>query len=95
VDDAGCRRTQPGEEIEQGRLAAAARADDRDELSGSDDEIDIVEGEYRSAALLELLRDTVDVGKPVTGRGRRVRRFGRHLTWLDTVVDRMMTRWTV
>jgi hypothetical protein len=48
---AGARRVEPGGEVQDRRLAAAGRPDDRDELLGADLEIDGLDGpEPRRAA---------------------------------------------
>src|SRR5690606_10092824 len=43
ADRAGAGRAEPGQQVEQGRLAAAARADQHAELAGGDLEVDAVE----------------------------------------------------
>ena len=47
---ARARRQEAADEVEQGALAAAARADDRDELVAVDREVDPLEGGHRARA---------------------------------------------
>ena len=68
---AGRRRVEPAEDVQERRLAAARRADDRDHLADADDEIEALEGDD-----LEI-GDLVDPDEPladdlaaVAGAGR-------------------------
>src|SRR5262249_12114616 len=60
--------------VEQGRLAAARRADDADELPGRDAERDMVERGQHAVRRLEALDDVVDhqdgIGRRRLGRAR-------------------------
>ena len=59
--DAGGRLEQPGDQIEQRRLAAAGVADQRDELALRDREIDVAQRDERTALGLERHADVLDV----------------------------------
>src|SRR6185295_13813184 len=60
LDAAGGRGPQPGDHLHQGRLAAAGRADDRDELAARHGEARLVEGE-RARVFAVLQRDPVEL----------------------------------
>src|SRR6185436_1937904 len=51
---------QPGDDVEQGRLAATARTDQTDELAPVDRELDVVQGLDRSARRAKPFRNAVD-----------------------------------
>ena len=73
VDRAGGGLVEPGDEVEEGGLAASRRADEADELAGCDVEVDAVERMHRVGALAVDLRQPADVEG-----GQRIRREGRH-----------------
>ena len=76
------RRLQPRDQPQQGRLAAAGRTEQRDELAGLDAEIDVVEHRQHAAVDVEGVADALDVERGADGRIRD--RFGKgmryHLT---------------
>ena len=49
-DRAAGERQQPGDAVERGRLAAARRAEQRDELAAADREVETVEGDRGAEA---------------------------------------------
>src|SRR5689334_939697 len=59
-DATGARAVEGAEELQQGRLAAAARPLERDELARLDLELDAVERADRRRAALEELRDSFE-----------------------------------
>ena len=54
------RGIEAGDQVEQGRLAAARGADHADELAGGDVEVDALEGDQRCPARPERLADAAD-----------------------------------
>jgi hypothetical protein len=69
-DAAAIAAEQSADHIEQGRLAAARRADDREELAGSDIERDVVDRGDPALGRGKVHRDIVD-GKNWRRRLRR------------------------
>ena len=65
-------RQQAGEDLEEGRLAAAGRADDRHELAVAYGEIDVLKGHQRVGAAPEALPQMPD------RNGVAVQRFSHH-----------------
>src|SRR5262249_61655569 len=61
---------QAADNVEQGRFAAAGRADDRDELAGGDPEGDIVDRGDRTLAGRESFGHAIDVEEPRRRPGR-------------------------
>src|SRR5262249_12556006 len=72
---------ETAEHVQEGRLAAARRADDRQELAIGDAQSDPVEGAYRPRLPREFLADLLDIEKqhvvltPTPPRSRRQRRI--------------------
>src|SRR5690606_18468955 len=54
---------QPGDDVEQRRLAAAARPDERHELTRAHDEIDVLQGYERSTGTLVDLVDALHLDR--------------------------------
>ena len=73
VDRAAGRLGQVADEPQQGRLAAAGRTDERDELALADRQVDRFERRHRGVARAE---DLADPGRLDDGRRRRRRRCG-------------------
>ncbi len=72
-DAAGVRLQHIGDEPQQGRLAAAARPDNRGKLAGRHMHVDLVEREHRFATAvkdhgdlvdLDVARHEADLGRP-------------------------------
>ena len=77
VDDlAARRRVEPGDHVEQGGLAASARADHGDDLVPLDGQIDVAHRIDRGVALVEALRDVLQIDH--VGPSRRSNAGGRH-----------------
>ena len=72
-DAAGARPVQPGDEAQQGGLAAAARPEQGDELAGLGAQIDAVEHRQQAALQLELVADVADLER-VAGAGGSIAR---------------------
>src|SRR3954463_5164784 len=69
LDLPAARRKQPGEDLEQSRLAATRRSDESDELALPDVEVDVLEGEDRAARSRVLLAQSPH-GDDAVGRVR-------------------------
>ena len=67
-DAARCRREEAGDQIEEGRLAGAVRADDGAQLAGLDRHRDIVDGDQAA----EMLRDVFDLEQTHDAAFRRM-----------------------
>jgi hypothetical protein len=90
-DGARIGRFEPGDEAEEGGLAAPARPQDSDELAGLDLQVDAVEGHHRSVRPAEAGAGDRD-GRRCGRRfdlGRRIKRdgFGHQLDRTRGVVD--------
>ena len=72
---AGARRLQPRDQPQQGRLAAAGWAEQRDELAGLDAEADIVQHRQHGAVDVEGMADALDVER--SAGSRSVIAFGK------------------
>ncbi len=55
------RVVEPGDHVEQGRLAASGGAENCDELALGDAQADVLKREHTPLALRELLRDAFDL----------------------------------
>ena len=81
VDVAGALAMQTGQDTQQGRLAAAARADDAEELAGVGLERDPIERHDRAAAALECHADFVDEDFGCVRGQDYILTAGRLTTW--------------
>src|SRR3990170_585427 len=68
---AGRRGKEPGDDVEEGGLAAATGPDDGEELALGHLEADVGEHRHRAAVDVEGVRETLDHDLPAEGRWRR------------------------
>jgi hypothetical protein len=79
LDRAGGGRHQAADDVEQGRLAAAARPDQAEELAAPDVERGVAQGAHVMgvARLAELVRDALDPDRGALGAHARSARIAR------------------